>query len=231
MGPSPLVEVHRRLLETHVRKHGQLGEWIAFDPLTQMILAILDGRTREENAKRAFHALRIRFDCWGDLLACPVEEFAQLIQPVTYSDRKANQIHQALKNILRVRGVLSLDFLAGWAVDDARAWLERLPGVGPKVSAAVVNFSTLHMPALVVNSHYQRVAKRLGLVATHSNDVAVCGKLNQLVPQTMTVNDLQQHYFLVKRHGQIVCQTTSPKCPICPLRDICRTGGGVGYAH
>ncbi len=43
-------------------------------------------------------------------------------------------------------------------------WLEELPGVGPKTSAAVLLFSRLRMPALPVDSHYHRVAQRIGLV-------------------------------------------------------------------
>ena len=62
------------------------------------------------------------------------------------------------------RGVLSLDFLADLPVEEARAWLERLPGVGPKTSAAVLSFSTLRRPALPVDSHHHRVAARTGLI-------------------------------------------------------------------
>ena len=49
-------------------------------------------------------------------------------------------------------------------VIEAREWLEDLPGVGPKTSAAVLLFSNLRRPALPVDSHHHRVAARLGLI-------------------------------------------------------------------
>ena len=64
----------------------------------------------------------------------------------------------------RREGELSLDFLAEWPVAEARDWLEELPGVGPKTSAATLLFSRLRKPALPVDSHHHRVAERLGLI-------------------------------------------------------------------
>ncbi|MBL7309446.1 endonuclease III domain-containing protein, partial [Escherichia coli] len=61
-------------------------------------------------------------------------------------------------------GGLDLAFLADMEVEAARAWLQAIPGVGPKTSAAVLSFSTLRMPALPVDSHHHRVAQRLGLI-------------------------------------------------------------------
>lgn len=223
MEPNPLVEVHFRLLEAHVRTHGPLGQWVTFDPVTQMVHAILDGRTREDVSKRAFRKLCGRFASWDDLRRVSPNTIAYLIRPVTFADNKAAQISAAFHKIHYLRGALSLDFLAGYSVEAARAWLEVLPGVGPKVSAAVVNFSTLGMPALVVDSHYQRIAKRLGFVTSKASDRAMDRSLGRLVPGWMTTDDLQQNYFLVKRHGQTVCHH-SPKCPACVLSDLCLLG-------
>ena len=59
---------------------------------------------------------------------------------------------------------MSLDFLADLSVPEARLWLEGLPGVGPKTSAAVLAISRLHRRTLPVDSHHHRVAIRLGLI-------------------------------------------------------------------
>ena len=64
-------------------------------------------------------------------------------------------------------GTLSLEHLEGLPVTEARAWLETLPGVGPKTSAAVLSFSELRGIALPVDSHHHRVAQRLGLIAAN----------------------------------------------------------------
>lgn len=227
MGPSPLAEVHHRLLKAHVERYGPPGKWIAFDPVTQMVHAILDGRTHEDVSKRAFRRLRERFASWDALRHASLDVVAHIIQPVTHAERKAVHIRAALHKINDLRGVLSLDFLKGHPVADARSWLEALPGVGPKVSAAVVNFSTLRMPALVVDSHYQRIASRFGLVAPKASDKATDRSLSRLVPIWMTTDDLQQHYFVAKRHGQMICRH-SPNCHACTLQDLCPTGRKLG---
>ena len=61
-------------------------------------------------------------------------------------------------------GRLDLSGVADMTVPEARAWLESLPGVGPKTSAAVLSFSALRRRALPVDSHHHRVAQRLGLI-------------------------------------------------------------------
>lgn len=224
MGPSPLVEVHHRLLKAHVSTHGPLDTWVQFDPVTQMIHAILDGRTRDAVSCRAFDALRTHFASWDGLLNVPADTLAQLIRPVTFAEKKAEQIREALQKIKNFCGTLDLDFLGDRPAEDARVWLENLRGVGPKVGAAVMNFSTLSMRALVVDSHYRRVANRLTFVNERASDARAHKLLSRLVPNWMTPDDLQQHYFVMKRLGQTVCHRTLPNCRACPLRAICPTG-------
>lgn len=224
MRPSLLAEVHRRLVKSYVERHGPLGKWVAFDPVTQMVHVILDGRTRESISKRAFWKLRRQFASWDELRRASPDTVVPLIQSVTHAERKAVYICAALHKIHVLQGTVSLDFLAEKSVDDARSWLEGLLGVGPKVSAAVVNFSTLRKPALVVDSHYQRIIKCLGWVPAKANAKAVDRSLSRLVPSWMTVEDMQQNYFVMKQHGQTICRDPDPNCRACILSDLCATG-------
>ena len=80
------------------------------------------------------------------------------------------------------------------------------------------------MPALVIDSHYLRISRRLGFVARRTTDMAASRSLLRLVPSTMTADDLRQHYFIAKRHGQTVCLRTSSGCRACPLCKMCATG-------
>ena len=61
-------------------------------------------------------------------------------------------------------GNLSLDFIKNWSVEKVRKWLEEIPGIGVKTSAAILNFSKVRMRALVVDPHHLRVAQRLGII-------------------------------------------------------------------
>ena len=94
----------------------------------------------------------------------PTADVQAALAPCTWPEQKAPRLQAILRRIGEERGELSLDFLADLPVPEARAWLERLPGVGPKTSAAVLSFSRLHKRALPVDSHHHRVAVRLGLI-------------------------------------------------------------------
>lgn len=95
----------------------------------------------------------------------PVGEVESAIAPSTWPEQKAPRIQQVLQQITeRLNGNLSLEFLENTSLPEARAWLESLPGVGPKTSASVLLFSRLRKPALSVDSHHHRVASRLGLI-------------------------------------------------------------------
>lgn len=219
---SPIAEINDRLLPSY----GPLPTWRHLDPVSQLILAVLGEKTRNEVSMRVFEDLALRFHPWQRLLAVRPAEIRPLIEPVTFAEKKAVWIPKALRAIHAYRGVLELDFLRTWPVESARAWLERLPGVGPKVSAAIVNFSRLRMRALVVDSHHLRVAKRLGLVSAKASLAKAAGLLMGQMPDGWGADDLDDHHTLMKWHGQRVCRDRSPDCRCCPLRDLCPSGRG-----
>jgi endonuclease III len=162
------MDLHEKALEIHRRLCRAYGCPIAYfhtlDPLSELVSSLLSHRTRNADSGAAFKALRQRFPDWAAVAAAPMAEVQAAIAGVTWPEQKAPRIQSILRAIQAERGALSLDFLADLPVEDARAWLERLPGVGPKTSAAVLSFSTLRRPALPVDSHHHRVAARTGLI-------------------------------------------------------------------
>jgi endonuclease III len=213
----PVVEVHYRLLAAY----GPPPEWVRLDPVSQLILSLLGSRTRGDVSKMVFHALCERFRDWESLRDAPLAAIEPLLRPVTFAEKKVVWLPAALRSITTRRGRLDLIFLVDWPVKAARGWLETLPGVGPKVSAAVVNFSTLRMRALVVDTHHLRVAKRLNLLPP-ATDAAVAHRLlMRQLPTDWTADDLDTHHTLMKLHGQRFCRHAAPICSPCPLRDLC----------
>jgi adenine-specific DNA glycosylase len=108
-------------------------------------------------------------------------------------------------------------------VDQALIWLERLPGVGRKVAAATLNFSTLRRAALVIDTHHLRVLRRLGLIDRRAGTVEAYDRLVPLLPGGWTAADLDEHHQLMKALGQTNCRHAFPICRRCPLRDLCPT--------
>ena len=137
----------------------------SFDPLSELISSLLSHRTRNADSGRAFKALRARYVDWSALKNAPTDEIEETIQGVTWPEQKAPRLRAVPQAIEERHGSLSLDFLGQMPVEEARAWLESIPGVGPKTSAAVLSFSSLRKAALPVDSHHHRVAQRTGLIA------------------------------------------------------------------
>ncbi len=221
--PSPLPALRDRL-------RALLGPQVApvrLDPVSQLIHAVLSARTYEEVSWAAFMRLRAAMEDWTRLAEADVGELEQIIDPVTFVDRKARQLPVLVRVLLLKRGGLDLDVLAQEPVSVAMAWLMSLPGVGAKAAAATLNFSTLARPVLVVDTHVARVAWRLGLVGRGDAQEAHLRLMSQ-VPATWTAGDLRELHCLMKTHGQSICDHFEPACHLCALtRDCPRTGVGA----
>ena len=142
--------VHERLCQAYKCPIPYFHE---LDPLSELVSSLLSHRTRNADSGRAFKALRARFKDWAAVRDAPTPEVEAMIAAVTWPGQKAPRLQQILRLITERRGELSLDFLGELGVPAARAWLQELPGVGPKTSAAVLLFSRLRQPALPVDSH------------------------------------------------------------------------------
>lgn len=135
------------------------------DPVSELVFTILSQNTSDVNSQRAFNRLLNRFGSWEAVADAAVEEIAESIWGGGLARVKAPRIKGILKAILDKRGSLELDFLKDMPLAAAKSWLRELPGVGPKTAACVLLFS-LGRPALPVDTHVYRVAKRLGLIGT-----------------------------------------------------------------
>jgi endonuclease-3 len=214
-----LAHIHHLLL-SYFGEQKPRDPW---DPLSQFIYSLLSSRTKTEMTYQVVRQLRARFGTWENLRDALVSEIEDAIRDVSFPEQKAVQLKAALESITQRYGSLTLDFLARYRTDKIRAWLEQFPGVGPKTSAAVVNFSTLRRRALCVDSHHLRVTQRLGL--TPRADAATTEeRLMRMVPETWTAEMLDEHHQLIKQLGQKICTFSEPKCRECPLLKLCPYG-------
>jgi endonuclease-3 len=214
-----LPHIHRLLLG-HFGEQKPREPW---DPLSQFIYSLLSPRTKTGTTYAVVQHLRLRFGSWENLRDAPLAEIEEALRDITFPEQKAVQLKISLEQITARYGSLTLDFLVKYRTDKIRAWLEQFPGVGPKTSAAVVNFSTLRRRAMCVDSHHLRVTQRLGL--TPRADAATTEeRLMRLVPETWTAEMLDEHHQLIKQLGQTICTFAEPKCRQCPLLKICPYG-------
>jgi endonuclease-3 len=198
----------------------------SLDPLSELISSLLSHRTRNADSGRAFKALRARYPDWRALMNAATEEVEETIEGVTWPEQKAPRLQAVLRAIEERHGSLSLDFLKGMPVEEARAWLESIPGIGPKTSAAVLSFSVLRRAALPVDSHHHRVAQRTGLIPQATAVGPSHAALAALLPEDWDAQQVYDHHEVMMLHGQRCCFFKNPACGRCAILDLCPTGQG-----
>ena len=185
-------------------------------PVAVLVQTILSQNTSDRNSGKAFEQLLATFDDWEDMSNASVGVISHSIKAGGLGAVKARYIKQALGEIRRRRGDFELDFLSTLPVDEARDWLRQLPGVGMKTASCVLLFS-LGMPALPVDTHVFRVAKRLGLISSKVSVEQAHVWLENLVPH----QDVYQLHVLLIEHGRRICKAQKPRCNECVLRGLC----------
>lgn len=195
------------------------------DPLDELIGTILSQNTSDINSGRAFRALRERFPSWGEVLDAPIPALYDAIKSAGLGNIKAPRIQRTLHAILERRGELSLDFLGGLPLDEARAWLRSLDGIGPKTAACVLLFA-LGKPAMPVDTHVHRVSQRLGLIGPR----VAAEPAHALLEAAVAPEQVYAFHVTMIQHGRLVCHAQRPQCAGCPLSDLCDSFGSTAWA-
>ena len=217
-----VVQVHDRLCQ----EYGcPIPYFHTLDPLSELISALLSHRTHNADSATAYHELRRCFPDWATVRDASVKQIEQAIACCTWPEQKAPRLQQVLQLISDRRdGDLSLEFLADLPIVEARAWLESLPGVGPKTSAAVLSFSALRRRALPVDSHHHRVAVRLGLIPASVTVAPAHAILEAQLPSDWTAQQVYDNHEVLMLHGQRCCYYKKPDCDRCIVLDLCLFG-------
>ncbi len=204
--------VHAKLLEAF----GQPTWRTPLPPIDELISTILSQNTNDINRDRAFRALRSRFPAWESVRDARSKDVIEAIRVAGLANQKGPRIQQVLKQITAERGNLDLSFLMDLPLEEARRWLTKFHGVGPKTAAIVLQFS-LGRPAFPVDTHIYRVTGRIGLRPPKMNVEKAHAYLEALFqPETYYA----AHLNLI-RLGREVCHPRRPDCPHCPVWELC----------
>jgi endonuclease-3 len=205
-------KVHQRLLEFY----GQPTWGDPLPPLDELVSTILSQNTNDTNRDRAFEGLRRRFPTWEQVRAADPAAVVAAIRPAGLANQKGPRIQNVLREITAERASLDLTFLKDLPLDEARAWLMKFKGVGPKTAAIVLLFS-LGRPAFPVDTHVYRVTGRIGLRPEKMTVEDAHPYLESLFPAETYY---AAHLNLI-RLGREVCAARKPACARCPLRRLC----------
>jgi len=213
-GPLTPAEIVERLSALYGRPlwrpHG--------DGMTELVLTILSQNTSDANSGRAFMRLVSRFPTWEALMAADPGEIEREIQVGGLAATKAPRIKAILEEVWQRRGSFDLSFLGEMPLGEAKAWLRSLPGVGPKTVACVLMFA-LGRPALPVDTHVGRMARRLGLVPAKTG----AAEAHDLLEAMLAPEEVYPFHVSLIKHGRRLCRAQRPLCADCPLSDRCPT--------
>lgn len=198
------------------QEYGPLQWQSGSDPVSELIGAILSQNTSDVNSRRAFERLIDTFGAWERVAEASIDQIAEAIKGGGLGRIKAGRIKAILERLLESQGSLDLGFLEGLPLAEAKAWLEKLPGVGPKTAACVLLFS-LGRPVIPVDTHVYRVSRRLGLI-----DSKVWPKeAHQLLEEVVPPQARYQFHLHMLAHGRSVCKAQRPLCYQCIFQRGC----------
>jgi endonuclease-3 len=185
-------------------------------PVDELVSTILSQSTTDANRDRGFYALKARYAAWEDVRDAPTEDIIETIRPAGLAQQKGPRIQGALRHVTEKAGGLNLDFLAKLPIEEAKAWLTAIDGVGPKTAAIILLFC-FNRPAFPVDTHVHRVSGRLGWIGPKVS----ADKAHPILEALARPEDYYADHLNLIRLGRELCQARQPLCAQCPLAPHC----------
>jgi endonuclease III len=175
-------------------------------PYTLVVAVALSAQATDVSVNKATKTLFAVADTPQKMLELGEAGLARHIASIGLFNTKA-------KNVIALSRILVEQH--GGEVPRTREALEALPGVGRKTASVVLNELRIE-PAIAVDTHVFRVARRLGLT-TAETPVKVEQDLMAVVPKDRLT---RAHHWLIL-HGRYVCVARKPRCGVCIVADLC----------
>ena len=195
------------VLDRLTREYGEVRSFLDYSsPFELLIAVILSAQTTDRQVNLITPELFGRFKTPALLAAADTGELEQILHSIGFFRTKARNIKACAARIVQ-------DF--GGVVPESMEELTSLPGVGRK-SANVIRGTIFGKPAIIVDTHFGRVARRLGFAAEKDPT-----KVEHEVARLSRSQDHMKLSMLLNKHGRIYCHARAPECAGCPVRNLC----------
>ena len=176
------------------------------NPFQLLVATVLAAQCMDITVNTVTPELFRRFPNPAALADAPLAEVERIIKPVTFFRAKAHNI-RALSRMLVERH--------GGEVPDTMEKLTAMPGVGRKTGSTVLSV-IFGQPAIIVDTHFSRISRRLGLTTSDKpevieKDIAAIAAREEWIAVSNVLN----------RFGRAICHARKPKCDICPVKNFC----------
>lgn len=199
-----------------------LPKWVKSkrNPFETLIVTIISQNTADRNTAKAYENLSNELEITPQALAkAQITQIENAIRPAGLYKNKAQTIKQAATTIHeKYHGTLKP--LLALPLEDARNAFMQFQGVGPKTADVVLLFSA-DQATIPVDTHVNRVSKRLGFAPSNANYEVIRKNLQLL----FAPSDYLSVHLLLIEHGRKTCKARHPLCSTCPLNKYCPTKG------
>ena len=189
------------------------------DPLAMLVKIILSQATSDVNSHRTYQNLKKQFKNWDSVLMADERAIADAIRLGGLANQKAKVIKDLLRQLKETRGTLALKFIGKMPDGEARDFLQKFRGIGPKTVACTLLFA-LHKEVFPLDTHIFRVLKRMGILPEKITATKAHELLDLLVPGGKFYS---LHVNLI-RLGRQICRPREPLCEQCALIEYCDYG-------
>lgn len=180
------------------------------NPFELVVAVALSAQATDALVNKVTPGLFEAFPTVEAMAAADVSEIEALIKRIGLYRNKAKNVKALSEKIMNEHGGI---------VPSDRASLEALPGVGRKTANVVLSVA-FHEPAFAVDTHVERVSKRLGICRWKDNVRQVEDTLMKKFPREEWSQLHHQFIFFGRYH----CKAQRPACETCPLLHMCREG-------
>ncbi|TQR19744.1 endonuclease III [Psychrobacillus vulpis] len=185
-------------------------ELVHENPFELLVATLLSAQCTDVLVNKVTKSLFQKYKKPEDYLAVSIEELQDDIRSIGLYRNKAKNIQALSKQLIE---------LYEGEVPANRDLLTTFPGVGRKTANVVVSVA-FDIPAIAVDTHVERVTKRLGLCRWKDSVLQVEETLMKKTPIELWSKAHHQLIFFGRYH----CKAQNPNCPECPLLSVCREG-------
>lgn len=171
-----------------------------------VIAVMLSAQTTDKRVNEVTSILFNKYDSLTSLKEANIEDLKQIIYPLGSYNKKAQNIKNIASKLKKL----------GYVPND-REFLESMHGVGRKTTNVVLSI-LYNEPYLAVDTHIERISKRLGFAKKDDNVRIVEEKLMKVIPKDR-VSKIHHQLILF---GRNYCKARNPLCETCKLKDICK---------
>lgn len=172
-----------------------------------LIATVLSAQTTDIQVNKCTEVLFKKYNL-EELSKCNIEDIIDIIRPTGNMHKKSGYVIEIAKRLIQEQN---------GKVPNNREYLESLPGVGRK-TANVVLATIFNEPAFAVDTHIERVAKRLGIAKENDTVLEVEQKLMKFFPK----DEWATKHLQVLLFGRYICKSKNPLCENCKIKKYCK---------